>query len=105
MPFPTYDDAVDVAQLQAAVAEMLNQRVKSGSTVVTTDATPASVNVTFGVPFGSTPQVTLTPSNVDFGTARTGVTATGFTLIVKRASGSGSAACAVSWIATDLGNA
>lgn len=110
MPFPTYDDAVDVAQLQAAVAEMLSQRVKSGVVSVTfATSTSHTQTVSFATPFASAPRVT---TNIASGAGPAGgwiskptnVTASGFTLLVSGTSSAWSG-INVHWIATDLPNA
>lgn len=108
MPFPTYDDAVDVAQLQAAVAEMLGQRVKSGVHSFGTpgDNVIVSVNVTFPTPFASAPRVAPGLRNGVAGTNTqmvwaTNATASGFTLNGKQ---TGGASLLATWIATDLPN-
>lgn len=110
MPFPTYDDAVDVAQLQAAVNEAISQHTKSGESSGTIPVGESFVNVqvSFGTPFATTPRVSPVPRTSDAYRATViSKSASATTIRLFRPSGastSGSATVPFDWIATDLPN-
>lgn len=106
MAFPTYSDSVDVAQLQAAIQEMLSDRVQSGTVTITPSGAGVSTTqaVSFGRPFASTPRVALTintgiGSTIELVCWASAVTASGFTANLRRGN---TTATTLTWIATDL---
>lgn len=110
MPFPTYDDAVDVAQLQAAVNEAISQHTKSGSATgtIASGQTFTDVTVTFGAPFATTPNVFASPRTTDAYRANPQTKTAGSVVIrVFRPAGAATTSSATvpfDWIATDLPN-
>src|SRR5690606_3133682 len=116
MAFPTYSDSVDIAQLQAAVLELVRSRIKSGTVTVNVTnlvagqgAGPVAVN--FTTPFANTPSVRAVLQSAPGGSAylvarTTGVSASGFNVYVYNVgSSSATASVTVAWEASDLGNA
>lgn len=109
-PFPTYSDAIDVAQLQAAVVSVVASRVKGGGTSGTIPAGDSFFDVTlsFATPFASTPAVTATArTTADYSATVTARSAGGATVRLHRPAGASTAGAATvpfDWHATDLGN-
>lgn len=111
MTFPTYADAVDIAQLEAAIAEMLSKRSKSGdsSGTIAIGQNTVDVVVNFATPFASTPRATATTrTTADYGATVTVRSAGSMTVRLHRPTGASTAAAATvpfDWNASDLGNA
>lgn len=111
MTFPDYGDAVDVAQLQTAVAEMIASRTKSGEKTgtIAVGQTSVAVDISFPTPFATTPRVTAQArSTFGYTTTLATKSATGATIQLHRPAGAPTTAAAnvqFDWVATDLGNA
>lgn len=111
MTFPDYSDAVDVAQLQAAVAEMISQRTKGGADSATISAGQSSADkaISFPTPFASTPFASATArTTADYAATVISRSASSVTVRVHRPTGAATTVAATvpfDWIATDLPNA
>lgn len=109
MNFPTFEDAVNVSQLQTAIAELIAARTKSGTEVLAADgANSRTKTVTFATPFASTPRVLAGIANgggvANWGSRAISISPNGFTVYVFGPAASSGNAITVNWIATDLGN-
>lgn len=104
MAFPTYSDSVDVAQLQAAIAEMIPYaHIEAGTVNVSVSGTPSTgqVNVTFSQPFSGNPVIIVSSGNWLYTVSWGSRTSSGFQISARRSTESSSSVTSVpvSWVA------